>query len=163
VYVTFGTVFSNEAVLSTVVDAVRDLGVRVVVTVGPHGDPASLGAQPGNVHVARYIPQSQLLPHCSIVVSHAGSGTFLAAISAEIPQLCLPQAADQFLNAAACAQSGTGLSLQPGNVSTDQIRDAVSRLLSDTTFRTATERVSREIAAMPSPQDVVDRLHAEYR
>ena len=162
VYVTFGTVFRNDTALSTIVEAVRKLPVRVVVTVGPHGDPASLGPQPGNVHVARYIPQSQLLSHCSVVVSHAGSGTFLAALSAEIPQLCIPQAADQFLNAAACDGSGTGLSLQPGSVSVDQVDDAVSRLLSDPAVRDAAARVSREIAAMPSAHAVADRLHTQY-
>ena len=150
VYVTFGTVFQNDAALSTIVEALRDLGVRVVVTVGPHGDPASLGPQPSNVHVARYIPQSQLLAHCSVVVSHGGSGTFLAALAAEIPQLCIPQAADQFLNAAACAQSGAGLSIDPGSVSVDGVRDAVSRLLSEPAFRAATERVNREIPPPPS-------------
>ena len=162
VYVTFGTVFSNDEVLTIIIEALRELRVRVVVTVGPHGDPASLGSQPSNVHVARYIPQSQLLPHCSAVVSHAGSGTFLAALSAEIPQLCVPQAADQFLNAAACATSGTGLSLQPGTVSAEQVRDAVTRLLSDSSFRVAAARVSREIAAMPSAHDVAERLHNDY-
>jgi UDP:flavonoid glycosyltransferase YjiC (YdhE family) len=162
VYITFGTVFSNDAVLSTVVEAARGLAVRVVVTVGPHGDPASLGPQPRHVHVARYIAQGQLLPHCAAVVSHAGSGTFLAALNAGLPQLCVPQAADQFLNAAACTQSGSGLALQPGNVSAEGVRGAIERLLSEASFRTAAERVSREIGAMPSPHDVADRLHAEH-
>lgn len=162
VYVTLGTVFSNDAVLTAIVDALCELRARVVVTVGPHGDPASLGTQPDNVHVARYIPQSQLLPHCSVVVSHAGSGTFLASLSAEIPQLCVPQAADQFMNAVACAASGAGLALQPGTVSVERVRDAVSRLLSDSSFRAAAARVSREIAAMPTAPEVAERLHHEY-
>jgi len=160
VYITLGTVFGNDAVLSTVVAAVRELEVRVVVTVGPLGDPASLGEQPSNVHVARYIPQDHLLPHCAAVVSHAGSGTFLATLSAGHPQLCVPQAADQFLNAAACARSGTGLALQPEDVSSEQVRHAAERLLSDTAFRAAAQGVRREIAAMSSPHDVTDRLHA---
>ncbi|MEO8694279.1 MAG: glycosyltransferase [Acidimicrobiales bacterium] len=162
VYVTFGTVFRNDSVLTAIVEALRELGVRVVVTVGPHGDPESLGPQPSNVHVARYIPQSQLLPHCSAVVSHAGSGTFLAALSAEIPQLCIPQAADQFLNAGACAPSGIGLALQPGTVTVASVRDAVSRLLSEPSFRAAATRVSAEIATMPSPHEVAQRLHDDY-
>jgi hypothetical protein len=56
VYVMLGTAFSNDEVLSTVVGTIRELPVRVVVTVGPRGDPASLGPQPGNVHVARLHP-----------------------------------------------------------------------------------------------------------
>ena len=162
VYVTFGTVFSNDAVLSAVVAAVCKQSVRAVVTVGPDGDPASLGPQPPNVHVARYIPQDQLLRHCSAVVSHAGSGTFLAALAAGLPQVCLPQAADQFLNAAACDKSGTGITLAPGTATVEEVTAALGRVLSDTSFRTAAERVSGEIAAMPSPHDVAELLGSRY-
>ena len=64
VYVTFGTVFNREAsVVSTAVEALRDLPVRVLVTVGPGRDPATLADQPANVHVARHIAQTEVLPH----------------------------------------------------------------------------------------------------
>ena len=162
VYVTFGTVFSNNAALSAVIDATGELSVRAVITVGPDGDPASLGPQPANVHVARYIPQDQLLPHCAAVVSHAGSGTFLAAVAAGLPQVCLPQAADQFLNAAACDRSGIGLTVEPGAATPEHVTAALSRVLSDPAFRSAAERVSREIAAMPSPLDVAELLQSRY-
>ncbi len=161
-YVTLGTVFSDDAVLASVLDGLRDLSVRVVVTVGPRGEPDALGPQPDNVHVARYIPQTQLLGHCSLVVSHAGSGTFLAALAAELPQVCIPQAADQFFNAAACAKAGAGIALGPGAPSVYAVRDAVVALLDDTAYRDAARRVSGEIAAMPSPTEVADKLHATY-
>jgi UDP:flavonoid glycosyltransferase YjiC (YdhE family) len=161
VYVTFGTVFSNGAALADIVAGVRALPVRVVVTVGPHGDPGSLGAQPDNVHVARYIPQDRLLPHCAVVISHAGSGTFLASLAAKIPQLCVPQAADQFINAAACERSGSGLALQPAAVSVGSVRAAVERLLAEAAFRAGAARVSAEIATMPTPGQVADRLQSE--
>jgi UDP:flavonoid glycosyltransferase YjiC (YdhE family) len=162
VYVTFGTVFSNVEALSNIVEGVRSLPVRVVVTVGPHGDPASLGPQPANVHVARYIPQTELLGRCALVISHAGSGTFLASLAARVPQLCVPQAADQFMNAAACERAGAGLVLQPGAVSVASVRDAVERLLSEDSFRAAASRISAEIAAMPSAEDVADRLGSDF-
>jgi UDP:flavonoid glycosyltransferase YjiC (YdhE family) len=114
------------------------------------------------VHVARYIPQTQLLEHCAVVVSHAGSGTFLAALAAGLPQVCIPQAADQFFNAAACAKAGAGIAVGPDALSVEAVRDAVGTLLDDTTHRDAARRVSREIASMPSPSDVVDKLHAAY-
>jgi UDP:flavonoid glycosyltransferase YjiC (YdhE family) len=161
-YVTLGTVFSNDAVLSTVVDGIRELPLRAVVTVGPRGEPDALGPQPDNVHVARYIPQTQLLEHCSLVVSHAGSGTFLAALAAELPQVCIPQAADQFFNAGACAKAGAGIALAPDALSAEAVRDAVVALLEETAYRDAARRVSAEIAAMPSPTEVADKLHASY-
>jgi UDP:flavonoid glycosyltransferase YjiC (YdhE family) len=162
VYVTLGTVFSNDAVLSAVLDGLRDLPVRVVVTVGPRGEPSALGEQPDNVHVARYIPQTQLLEHCSLIVSHAGSGTFLAGLAAEIPQVCVPQAADQFFNAGACAKAGAGIALQPGGVTADAVNEAVATLLADASYREAATRIGTEIAAMPSPAEIADKLAATY-
>ena len=162
VYVTFGTVFANDVALRTVVDALEAIGTRAVVTVGPHGDLAAPGPRTGEVHVAHYVPQGQLLPHCSLVVSHAGSGTFLAALGAEIPQLCLPQAADQFLNAAAAERAGVGIALPPGGVSVDAVRDAVARLLAEPAFRAASRTVGRELATMPDAHEVADRIHVRF-
>jgi UDP:flavonoid glycosyltransferase YjiC (YdhE family) len=134
--------------------------VRVLVTVGPGGDPAALGPQPAHVHVARYVPQAQVLPHCALVVSHAGSGTFLAALAAGLPQLCVPQAADQFLNAGACARAGCGITLHPDAVTVASVREGAERLLTDGAYRGVAEALAAEIASMPSHDDAVVRLHA---
>jgi UDP:flavonoid glycosyltransferase YjiC (YdhE family) len=162
VYVTFGTIFTSEAALAAVVEGVRSLPVRVVVTVGPRGDPGRLGPQPDHVHVARYIPQARLLDRCAAVVSHGGSGTFLAGLAAGLPQLCVPWGADQFLNAAACERSGCGLALAPDGASPAAVAAAVARLLDEPAFRARAGVAAREIAAMPSPHDVAARLHATY-
>ena len=161
VYVTFGTVFNRDtSLIAAVVEAVAGLPLRVLVTVGPQGDPGVLGPQPPNVHVARYLPQTHVLPHCAAVVSHAGSGTFLASLAHGLPQMCLPQAADQFDNAGACVRSGAGLALLPGEATAPAVREGVERILSEAAFRTAAERVAGEIAAMPGP-DVVAALVEE--
>lgn len=161
VYVTFGTVFNQDlGPLATVLQALSDLPIRVVATMGPQGQPERLGPQPAKVHLARYIPQTELLPRTTAVVSHAGSGTFLAALGHGLPQVCLPQAADQFLNAAACARSGAGLSLQPTEATVDAVRHSVQRILSDDRFRASAGRLRAEIESMPSPDEIA-RLLAE--
>lgn len=157
VYVTMGTVF-HDGPLAVVVDAVSTLDVRVLATVGPAGDPSVLGPQPPHVRVERYVPQSRVLPVCDVVVSHAGSGTTLASGGLGLPHLCLPQGADQFLNADAIAAAGAGLSLSPSDQTTDLIRTSVERLLADPSFRTAAARVAADISAMPEPTLVADAL-----
>ena len=155
VYFTFGTVFNTDHVqLVTITRALGDLPVRALVTVGPRGDPSALGPTPPNVHVARYVPQTQILPHVALVVSHAGSGTFLASLGSGIPQLCIPQAADQFQNAAAAERAGVGLTIEPGAVTTDQVTDSIERLLQEPSFRRRARRVQNEIEAMPGPAQV---------
>jgi UDP:flavonoid glycosyltransferase YjiC (YdhE family) len=163
VYITFGTVWNRDATLiARVVEGARQLPVRVVVTVGPGQDTAALGEQPGNVEVAEFIPQADLLPRCAAVVSHAGSGTFLAALAAGLPQLFLPQAADQFLNAEAGARGCTGIAIPPDTLSAERVRDELNRLLTDASFGVAAGRVGEEIAAMPPPAAVVEAIEARF-
>lgn len=157
VYVTFGTVFNeNVEVIQAVVEGVRELPVRVLVTVGPHADASMLGEQPENVYVTRYVPQTQLLPHCAAVVSHAGSGTFLAALSEGLPQVCVPQGADQFGNATSCATRGVGLTVMPEELTSEAVRDRTEQVLSNPSFRRSAEDVQAEIADMPPPASVAN-------
>jgi MGT family glycosyltransferase len=154
VYVTMGTVFNNLEPLRVIIAALGELDVRVLVTVGPKADPAALGPQPARVRVERYVPQTRVLQRCDVVVSHAGSGTALATLALGIPQLCVPQGADQYLNAAAVAAAGAGISLMPGEADADAVRGAVTRLLDDSSFRDAARGIGASIASMPSPDDV---------
>jgi UDP:flavonoid glycosyltransferase YjiC (YdhE family) len=158
VYLTLGTVQNRSPMLRPVVDAVAGLPVRLLVTVGPDGDPAMLGEQPAHVTVERWVDQGTVLPRCAVVVSHAGSGTFLGSLAAGRPQLCLPQAADQFRNAAGGVRAGAALALAPDEITAEAVRGAVSRLLREDAFRQGAEVVATEIAAMPSSVDVVDVL-----
>ena len=163
VYVTFGTVFTDDlTLLRTVVEGVRELPVRVLVTVGPNADPAALGEQPANVEVATYVPQAETLPRCAAVVSHAGSGTFLAALAHGLPQLLVPQGADQYLNADALRRAGSGLVLLPQEATPDAVRAAVLQLLDDPAIARAAQRAAAELEAMPSPAEVAALLAARY-
>ena len=163
VYVTLGTVFNDDLALFLVaVEAARELGIRVVATLGPGNDPAVLGPQPSHVTVEQFIPQSELLPACAAVVSHAGSGTFLAALAAGVPQVLLPQAADQFLNAEAGEEGGVAIAVPRADASVARVREALERVVGDKTFRRAAERLRAEITAMPAPEAVAAELERRY-
>jgi UDP:flavonoid glycosyltransferase YjiC (YdhE family) len=155
VYLTFGTVFNvNETFAAAVAAAARVPEVLTVATVGPNGDVGAFGAQPDHVYIARYIPQSDLLEHCAAVVSHAGSGTFLGALAQGLPQVCLPQAADQFRNSAACADAGAGIALIGPEATADAVEAAIRQVMTDERFRRSAEVLAAEIAAMPGLDEV---------
>ena len=101
-YLTLGTIFNLESgdLFERVLAGLRELPGSIVVTVGRDLDPGVLGPQPANVHVRRFIPQSLVLPHCDLVVSHAGSGSVIGALTHGLPMVLLPMGADQPLNAA---------------------------------------------------------------
>ena len=160
VHLTFGTVVNRSEALVLATRALADLDARVVVTIGTDGDASLLDSPPSNVHVERFIPQAGLLPHCALVVSHGGSGTFLSALAHGVPQLALPQGADQFINASALEDGGAGLALRGAEVTIDSVRASVTRLLQESRYRRQAERYAREISEMPSADDVAARLEA---
>jgi UDP:flavonoid glycosyltransferase YjiC (YdhE family) len=160
VYATFGTELPDQRPLRTAVEAISSLDVRVLATIGPRGDLDALGRQPENVTIMRYVPQTVVLPHAAAVVSHAGSGTVLAALAAGVPQLCLPQFADQPLNASAVADAGAGLTLGANVFDRNAIRESVTRLLTEDAFRSSALVLREEIAQMPAPDDVAALLPA---
>jgi MGT family glycosyltransferase len=162
VYATLGTVHNAQphgrATFSAILEAVRDEPWNVILTVGRDNDPAAFGPQPEHVHIARYIRQSQLLPHCDLVVNQGGFSTLTGALNAGLPLVVIPLGADQPLNAACCTALGVGRVIEPGAQTAESIRAAVRAVLADPTFRRNAERVRDETAALPGPEYAVALL-----
>jgi UDP:flavonoid glycosyltransferase YjiC (YdhE family) len=161
VYVTLGTFFSaNLDVFKAVLAGLAGEPVDVVVTVGSSQDPAALGAVPDNARVERYIPQATLLPRCAAVVHHAGSGTMLGSLAHGLPQVVIPQGADNFINASMLERAGIALALRPGEVTPENARRAVRRILDDPGYLAAARAAAADIAAMPSAAHVAATLRS---
>jgi UDP:flavonoid glycosyltransferase YjiC (YdhE family) len=161
VYLTMGTVQNRALDLGPLVAAVAALPVDVLVAVGRDGDP-DLGPRPANVHVQRWVDQPRVLAEASVVVSHGGSGTFLGALAQGLPQLCLPQGADQFRNAQGGVRAGAALVLLPVEITPGAVAEAVRRLLREPAIQMAAQGVAAEIAQMPSPADTVTVLAERF-
>ena len=115
IYLTMGTIWNrNLDIFRTVIEAVRDEDIILIVTVGRHNDPASLGPQPDNVLVHQHIPQGVLLPRCDAVITHGGSGTTLGALAFGVPLLVLPQGADQYSQRRSRCRCGRGAATPQG-------------------------------------------------
>ena len=130
VYLTLGTVsFGAVEVLGRAIAEIAALAVDMLVTVGPEGDPASLGEVPDNVHVERFVAQSAVLPLIDLIVHHGGTGTVLSALEVGLPQLLLPQGADQFINAEILTAAGAARALPNDAQLPAAIGEAVQKLL----------------------------------
>lgn len=162
VHVTFGTVSNRAPVFDAAVTAASRLDAVVLVTVGPSGDPAAFADHGPHVHVERFVAQSLVMPHVAVLASHAGSGTVLAAFEHAVPQLCLPQAADQFRNASAVVASGSGAALTDG-AEPDRIEGLLRHLLDDREVRDAAASIAAEIRAMPSADEAARAVLALAR
>jgi UDP:flavonoid glycosyltransferase YjiC (YdhE family) len=160
VYVTLGTFFSGGDVFRTILGGLAAEDVDVLVTVGSDGDPGALAPLPANATVERFVPQASLLPGCAVVVHHGGGGTTFGALAHGLPQVVLPQGADNFTNARLLEASGASCTLLPDEVTGDAVRDAVRRALDDASMRTAAQALASSIREMPAPEDVAAALRA---
>jgi UDP:flavonoid glycosyltransferase YjiC (YdhE family) len=153
VYFTLGTVFNVESgdLFERVLAGLRELPINVIATVGREIDPQEFGPQPANIQIARYIPQSAVLPHCAAVVSHGGSGSVIGALAHGLPMVLIPMGADQPLNAARCVDLGVARSLDAMEATPESVRAAVAAVLADPAFRQNAQRIRDEIAALPEP------------
>jgi MGT family glycosyltransferase len=164
VYLTLGTFSNNDLDLfRLVLAALEDEPVNVLATIGRDNDPAALAPLPANARVERFVPQTEVLPHCSAVIHHAGAGTMFGVLAHGLPSLALPQSADNFKNAALLTAAGAALTLMPGDVTDAALRSGLRTVLESGSQRQRARHLAEEIAAMPSPGDVAAWLAGGVR
>ena len=153
ILVTFGTVYNRSPDVAATVRGAARLDSILLVTVGPGGDVSAFGDLGPHAHVHTYVPLDLVLQRTTVVASHAGSGTALAALALGIPQLCVPQAADQFRNSEAIERTGAGRRLT-GGVDADSVERELRFLIDDAATRERARLVADEIATMPPAAEV---------
>lgn len=168
VYATFGTVAGGvpfaAATFRTVVEAVADLPVRLLVTVGDGGEPGEWTV-PANVRVTKWVPQQDVLAVAAAMVCHGGTGTVLGGLAAGVPMVVVPQFADQPDNAAQVAAVGAGLAVGSGEAApatAEEVRAAVTRVLGEPSFATAAGSLAAEIAALPDVDEAVGLITGAF-
>ena len=158
VYVTYGSVTPTlpqfPGLFRATVDALGDLPARVLFTVGVDVDLEPLWPVPPNFHVERWVPQATVMPHAAAMVGHGGAGSTRMALAAGVPSVVVPGFADQPRNARRVDELGAGIGLED----VAGLRDAVQRLLDEPSYRSAAERVAREVAQLPPVSEAPDAL-----
>ncbi len=157
-FVTLGTVAFGavEALRRSVLEA-AEVCDRVLVAVGPAGDPDLLGPVPSHVRLERYVDQAAAFDRADVAIHHGGTGTVLAGLAAGVPQVITPQGADQFLNADLLLGHDVGVTV-PNEAPDGSVANAVTRLLTDDALRGRVASLRDEVGAMPSPAEVVPLL-----
>lgn len=169
VYVTFGSVLGGlveaDSVYRTALDAVAELPIRALMTVGHRFDIDAL-TPPGNTRVERWVAQDDVLAVADLVVCHGGSGTTNGALAAGLPLVVCPLFADQNANAASIERLGAGIVVRPhdrpaGGVAsldgddTAALASAIAACLRDPAYRDAAQRAASAIAATPALGEIV--------
>ena len=144
ILVSYSTSFQDQVqTLQRVSDAVAGLPVRVLLTLG-----AAIGANElqlsDNVVAAAFVPHAAVLPHASLVVTHAGHGTVMAATTAGVPMVCTPMGRDQHDVSACVERLGLGRVVSM-TASSEELRDTIAAVLGDRALRERSRRFAASV------------------
>lgn len=146
-------------------EALADLDVEVVATLAD-AERRAPPRVPGNTRVVPYVPLHALAATCAAVLSHGGFNTMLTAAVHGVPQLAMPWDFDGPLFARRATAQGAALAIDADQVTGENVRAAVLRLLGERPFAERARDLRAEITALPSPNQLVaqlEELTAAYR
>ncbi|SEP50476.1 glycosyltransferase, MGT family [Amycolatopsis saalfeldensis] len=129
--VSFGTAFTDQLdVYRACVTAFADSGWHVVLSVGKHVSAEDLGPLPDSFEAHESVPQLAVLETASAFITHAGMGSCTESLWFGVPTVAIPQAVDQFGNAALLDSLGVGRHLPAAEVTASSLREAVDAVSS---------------------------------
>lgn len=158
-YVSLGTSYTDRPGFYR--DCVSALAAdhRLILSTGKV-DPAVLEPLPDGVSAARTQPQLDILDHADVFVTHAGMGSTVESLWYGVPTVAVPQAVDQFVNAAQLEAIGAGVQLAAADATPETLRGAVSDALGRAgRVRDLRDEVRRQ-GGVAIAADVTERLCA---
>lgn len=96
--------------LRAALDGLADLPVRVLATTNRHAVPGD-GSIPPNARLVDWLSYARTMPHCAAVITHAGHGTMVRALTSGCVVVAVPAAGDMNENAARVSWAGAGVRL----------------------------------------------------
>lgn len=148
----------GTAFLADMVKALSLPGVELLVAAPDDVAQGLRAAFPGIR--AGWMPLDVLAPSCDLVVHHGGGTTALTGLRSGVPQLIFPQGAFSVRGAQALVDYGAALALDPQQAAPATVTEAALDLLHSPRYRARAGELSRDIARLPAPPDLVGALTA---
>lgn len=142
-YASLGTVMgSASGVYRKLAVACEGLPVQLVITLGGAPKSAEHEDLPGKPIVVRSAPQLAILERAALTFCHGGLNTVLESLSFGVPVLALPMVTDQFAVGARLRRSGAGEAIAAKQLESPSLRNAISRLLMEPTYRVRAKQMA---------------------
>jgi UDP:flavonoid glycosyltransferase YjiC (YdhE family) len=114
---------------------------------------------PPNVTVVDYLPHAAVRGHTSLVISHGGLSTVMAALAHGVPLVCIPQGRDQSFNADRVQSCGVGISV-PQDAPSEAIAGAIQAVLDNASYSESASSFATLIANAGNGSQAVAHLEA---
>jgi UDP:flavonoid glycosyltransferase YjiC (YdhE family) len=155
VYISVGS-SGDPLVLRALVKAAIDLPVTVVASTA--GSRVLDDMSCPNLISAPYLPGDRVAAIASLVVCNGGSMGCQQAMAYGVPVLGVVGNMDQFLNMAGIEAAGVGLSIRADRLTSDGVRQFISRLISEPGFRESARSMAGKMRRYEPSQHLYDLL-----
>ncbi len=142
VYVSLGTVMHDrKRFCKDCVAALADMNVDAVLSVGTAENLKTLGQLPPHIQAAERVDQLAVLRRADVFLTHCGMNSASEAIWYGIPTVLAPQQSEEAAIADRMEELGMGLRLNAEDP--DHIREALEKVLADSSYKERTERIAK--------------------
>jgi MGT family glycosyltransferase len=165
VYASLGTVINDRpGFYCTLIEALRDADVDLLISCGKAFDPTQLGALPDNVRVEQYVDQMEVLSRASLFVTHCGMNSASEGMWMGVPELLFPLTGEQRAVARRVAEVGAGMALEEAAArDAAMLREAILSALADERLREGAARMRDDLRACAGPAGAADFIERVAR
>jgi MGT family glycosyltransferase len=159
VVLTQGTIATDPANL--LLPGVRALAGADALVVATTGGPdpelvLPVGSRPPNLRLEQFVPFTELLPLADLMITNGGYGGTQLALADGVPLVVAGRTEDKMEVSARVGWSGAGIALMTDTPTEREIASSVRKVLSDSTYRAAAQRLQQEYAKYDAVRRAVD-------
>jgi len=137
IYVTLGSSGASEKI-PLIVSALTKLDVNILIATADRSDIPAIE----NVYVANYLPGTEVIRKCDLVVCNGGSATAYQALAEGVPVLGIASNMDQYLTMSYIVKAGVGLLIRSEQAVDEIILENTARvLLGSSEYKTNTKKM----------------------
>ena len=157
VYISMGTVNNDMLPLyRNCIDALRDTGYQVILSVGDQVDISQFGKLPEGIAVYSSVDQIAVLEKTDVFLSHCGMNSASEGLYFGVPLVMLPKTTEQSGVAARVAQLGAGIPLK--KTTPQAIRQAIDTILMEPQYRENAARIAEGFRSCPGAKGAADKI-----
>jgi MGT family glycosyltransferase len=156
IYVSLGSLGSADvALMERLVDVLSQTPHRYVVSKGPQHEAYELAE---NMTGAEFLPQTSILPHVDLVITHGGNNTTTECMYFGKPMVVLPIFWDQHDNAQRVQETSHGIRLPTYSFEASELAGAIDLLLGDQAMRKRMAATSARLQAHRGTRRAADLI-----
>lgn len=146
VYISLGTLRNNQPdFYRKCFSAFSDPKWSVLISAGEVTDLEELGTIPDNFLVRRSVPQTAILRHVDVFVTHGGLNSTMESLYYGVPLVVLPSIREQRVTGNRVEALNLGAVLEPDSLTADALGDATEKVWKNETIKKSVSEMQKHI------------------